>query len=389
MLQTIIIDDEELSCARLERLLAATNKVEIAGVFSLPQQLLELLQQGENNNGLNQVNVAFVDIEMPGLNGLQLVQCLKQKIPQVEVVFVTGYRDYAVEAFEVEALDYVLKPFTKLDVERVLRKITDKINLQSAKLKYATPELIECPLRVRTLGSFIVLSGYSPTKAVKFPTAKVEELFAYLLVQEGKPVGKWELCELLWSDMPPKNAKSNLYTSIYRMKKTIESEKLPFQISSDQHSCYLEFDLTQQLVDYQQLNSFVKTDATVNEQTLTSFETMEALFEGSLFSDRYYLWDAGLREQINENYQILADKLLHYYISKGEDTQTIRLLKKKIRWFPHEERYYRLLVDIYAKLNDRASIVKLLRQYEKTMVEELDLLPSEVMIQLFIKYVYK
>jgi two-component system, LytTR family, response regulator len=108
-----IVDDEPLAVDRLSRLLANTRRVEILGSSTDPQAALEFLTR-------HTVDVLFLDIQMPGITGFELLE----KLPlQPVVVFTTAYDQYALKAFEMNSIDYMLKPIDPLHLERALNKI--------------------------------------------------------------------------------------------------------------------------------------------------------------------------------------------------------------------------------------------------------------------------
>ena len=112
-MKVFLVDDEPLAVSRLRRLLEVTGRVEIAGTATDPLQAVERLR-GEP------VDVLFLDIEMPGLNGFELLARLE---PQPLVVFTTAYDKYALRAFEVYSVDYLLKPVEPAALDRALAKI--------------------------------------------------------------------------------------------------------------------------------------------------------------------------------------------------------------------------------------------------------------------------
>jgi two-component system LytT family response regulator len=113
MLRAFIIDDERLAISRLERLLKATGRVEVAGTETDPESALETLRA-------HPVDVIFLDIQMPGLTGFDLLARLDQ---DVLVVFTTAYDRYAIEAFAVNSVDYLLKPIEPERLDRALDKL--------------------------------------------------------------------------------------------------------------------------------------------------------------------------------------------------------------------------------------------------------------------------
>jgi two-component system LytT family response regulator len=108
-----LVDDERLAVERLTRLLIATGRATIAGSTTDPEAALAALRE-------TPVDVLFLDIQMPGLTGFELLARLER---DVAVVFTTAYDRYAIEAFGVNSLDYLLKPIEPERLERALDKV--------------------------------------------------------------------------------------------------------------------------------------------------------------------------------------------------------------------------------------------------------------------------
>ena len=113
-MRAFLIDDEELAIARLKRLLAETGRVEVVGSSIRPEAALEQVRSANPD-------VLFLDIEMPGLSGFDLLDRLGQ--PQPLVVFTTAYDQYALDAFRVNSVDYLLKPVEPQELARALSKL--------------------------------------------------------------------------------------------------------------------------------------------------------------------------------------------------------------------------------------------------------------------------
>ncbi|MDM7861013.1 response regulator [Alteromonas sp. ASW11-36] len=123
-LRVMVVDDEPLARQGLKLRLQAHADVEIVG---------------ECNNGLDAVttisqerpDLVFLDIQMPELNGFQVIHKLRElKQPMPLIVFVTAYDSYAIKAFDIHALDYVLKPIDDMRLEAALSKVRDTLSAQ-------------------------------------------------------------------------------------------------------------------------------------------------------------------------------------------------------------------------------------------------------------------
>lgn len=117
LVRTLVVDDEPLARERLKRLLSDIEGVEIAGEAENGQRAVEMIEEQEPD-------LVLLDIQMPGLDGFEVVEAL-EKPPLV--IFVTAYDAYAIRAFEVNALDYLLKPFSKERLERAIRRAREEL----------------------------------------------------------------------------------------------------------------------------------------------------------------------------------------------------------------------------------------------------------------------
>lgn len=112
-LRAYLVDDEPLALARLGRLLEATGRVDIVGSTTEPEEAVEALTR-------TPPDVCFLDIQMPRLNGFEVLARVPE---QPIVVFTTAYDQYALNAFAVNSVDYLLKPIEAAELERALARV--------------------------------------------------------------------------------------------------------------------------------------------------------------------------------------------------------------------------------------------------------------------------
>lgn len=112
-LECVVVDDEPLALKMMSEYVRKTPDLHLAGTFSDSTEALAFLRE-------NPVRLAFLDIQMPGLNGLEMSKLLED-VP-VRIVFVTAYEQYAVQGFKAEALDYLLKPVSYDDFMRAVKR---------------------------------------------------------------------------------------------------------------------------------------------------------------------------------------------------------------------------------------------------------------------------
>src|SRR5699024_4780890 len=130
----------------------------------------------------NKPDIAFLDIEMPEISGVTLAREVKKEFPNIKIVFITAYDKYAVEAFEVQADDYIIKPFSDQRLISTIEKIS--INQAIQKEKSAPKKMICCfkQLHFKNYGDDEELIN------VNWRTKKARELFAFLVHHRGEYV---------------------------------------------------------------------------------------------------------------------------------------------------------------------------------------------------------
>jgi two-component system LytT family response regulator len=115
-MKTLLVDDERLARNELRRLLEAFPRIEIVGEAANSEEALEKIDQLGPE-------LLFLDIQMPGKNGFELLSSIEGNVP--DVIFTTAYDEYALKAFEFNALDYLLKPIEPTRLAEAINKVED------------------------------------------------------------------------------------------------------------------------------------------------------------------------------------------------------------------------------------------------------------------------
>lgn len=131
-LRAYLVDDEPLALARLARLLEATGRVDVTGSTTEPEEAVEALTRAPPD-------ICFLDIQMPRLNGFEVLARVPE---QPIVVFTTAYDKYALNAFAVNSVDYLLKPVEARDLERALTKV-ERLGMAGALAPAALGALVK------------------------------------------------------------------------------------------------------------------------------------------------------------------------------------------------------------------------------------------------------
>ena len=196
----IAVDDEHFALAKMEAAIKETLPGCALFCFDTPSGAIAHAQG-------HPVDVAFLDIEMGGMNGLQLAKRLKDICSKTNIVFITGYSQYAVDAFAIHACGYLLKPVSS---EAVLEAM--------AHLRHPVKPA-RGVIRVKTFGNFEV---FAEDKPLRFARSKTKELFAYLVMRNGARCSNKEIVSVIWDaeDSPALQSQyRNLVTDLTRALK--------------------------------------------------------------------------------------------------------------------------------------------------------------------------
>ena len=288
MLKAVVVEDEQNLLDLLVYFLKNNAHYEVIGAFHNPEMALQEIPQLAPD-------VIFLDIEMPKMNGIELATRLKSDRYQLD--FTTAYEQYALEALKLEASEYLLKPITPESIESISPKILKRNTMIK---QFNAP--VEKAYSIQCFGSFNVSAA---AQVIKWPTRKVEELFAYLLVHSGCILNKWRIAEDIW----PNKGINNIYNSVYLLNKTLKEFDFPISVVNLNEGYKLEIGDSVQ-IDLLAFNQH-------NLEDSASKETLELAnyisLRGPLFYDKDYAWITLYREQYTIKHQKLLDNLLTHY----------------------------------------------------------------------------
>ena len=194
-MQVISVDDERLALEDLRDICLSLPQVTGFQAFSNPADALE-------HAATHKIDLAFLDIEMPVMSGLELAERLLRIDKTIKIIFVTGFKEYAFDAFGVNAIGYVLKPFSE---EMIRREIEKASSLQTLS---ATPSV-----RIKTFGYFDV---FVQNKPVYFSSSKAKELLALLVDRRGGSVSTENAISMLWPDRDYDETVQSLFRKVLK-----------------------------------------------------------------------------------------------------------------------------------------------------------------------------
>lgn len=358
MIKAVLIDDERPSLRELEYLLKEDGNFAVVGMFINPLE------------GIDQINtlqpqVVFLDIHMPQLKGIDAASQILDKCPWVDVIFVTAYDQYAIEAFELHALDYILKPVKKERFDKTLSRIIKKNN-------YTISPITGEKFKISCLGNF--QAGWEGQAPIKWRSEKTKELFAFLLHHEGREVTKEKILEAIWPDTEVVRAIHQLHNGIYYIRKTLDKYDVDGTRIAVEGSYLLK--LGEAETDVLLFKKYIQL-ISKGESSLEALARVEALYSGDYLEGVDWMWADLERERLLMNYIEVVLKLSQIYIQNKKFDQAEEILLKIFKKNPYLEDTTKFLLKLYKHINKRNKAISHFMGYKKILQEELGIEPEE------------
>lgn len=295
MIRAILVDDEPIVLEELKLMLVDNKNIVVKGSYTDPFAALQELSE-------TKPDCAFLDIEMAGMTGIELAEKLGQINPDIEVMFVTAYNHYAAQAFDVNAIDYVLKPIRPERINKAVEKLIMKVKNK--------PEVQSDSCKIRCFGCFEVFAG---SHTVKWSRSKSKELLAYLLQHEGKWLTKYKLCDEQWAAYEPEQALAYLQTAVYALRKSLkEIGRTEIKIEYADNRYILRVDNADW--DVRQFDKAY--EIFIQSGSVEAAQNALKCYRGEYLEGEDWLWSDIVRESYIRKYNEL--KRLHFSMSASE-----------------------------------------------------------------------
>lgn len=364
MPRAIIVDDEELSINRIKRLLAECDEIEICQTFLDPLEAYEYVK-------VNPVDIVFLDISMPELNGMHLSRYLKKHNDSIEIIFVTGYDEYAVEAFEVNALDYLLKPVTAQRVEITLEKIRKRF--MNAKFQGSAREPEEPLLTVQMFDGLKIYRNDQKSELIKWRSPKTEELFAFLLYK--KSVSREEIIDTLWGNFEPDKAWKNLNSTLYYIRKALSDNKNSTIVQASRSE--IQIDINNVNCDLYIFDQLMKQARRNSNFEINVFKTAEDVYTGPLLRGKMYEWASNKVFELENDYMELMEQAARYYMKENQIFKSLYYFEEilKLNWLREDISHE--IIRLYIEIGKYKEAVHCYRKLEDVCRNELGTEPAQ------------
>ncbi|MGO4546763.1 response regulator [Paenibacillus sp. 2TAB23] len=371
-MKVILVDDEPVMHLIMRKMLAKYAELQLTGTFADTHAAAAFLSDNPDTE------LAFVDISMPGGSGLAFAAKLEETGCKAQIVFVTSHKDYAVEAFDLSVLDYLVKPVTQERLERTVhRALESRKNTQSQDRSGAANQAVS-RVSIATLGDFFVRNE---TGRVKWISSKSAELFAYLLLSRGKWISRSRLIMDIFAGMASANAEKYLNTTVYQLRKSLEPIGLREAIRSENDGYALE--LNDAVIDYVEFERLFEKLGSIRADNVEEALAVERLYTGDLFGSKAYVWAIYETDRLAERYARFVRQLAETLLAVANTTAASKLLLKQYARNPMDEPVVALLMRKHAQIGDKKALTAQYTDYVKLLKRELGIRPSKDLLLLY------
>ncbi|MEC0257840.1 response regulator [Paenibacillus lautus] len=370
-MKVILVDDEPLALKYLERQLLKldTLSIDVIGTYTNPYE-------GRNEILARDVDIVFLDISLPELNGIELAEQLLEQKPHLCIVFVTGYHEYAVTAFELNAVDYIVKPVQMDRVAKTMERLRSRIA--------SRPEEVMEPHRNIRMTMFRQVMIEQPNEQGQFAllhwrTTRAQEIFIYLLQHRGQLVRKSALIDMLWPEFDMDKAYPQLYTAIYHIRKTLEPFDTRFQITNTTEGYVLNIEGVQ--LDIEEWENWMMSNPSVSAESIEGHIEMMKLYTGDYLQEYDYWWAEGERQRLKELWLSVSLSMAEWYVDQERIDEAILCYFSIQRQHSLEEKAYFSLMKIYALQDNPAQVHRQFSLLCQVLEDEMGEEPSPYIVK--------
>lgn len=274
-MRVALVDGKEQNICILENQLYEFDGIELTGGYTDSKVFLEHLE-------ITEPEVVFINAETFPLTGIQLSRELNERENPPCIIIVADSSAYAVEAFEVQAVDYLLYPINVERLQKTLERVRSEIIKRRLLIKSSQiADTMEKELYVGSLGRFYITDTYG--NQIKWRTKKVKEMFAYLWHNRKQSIYKALIIEDLWPEYPYDKANSLFHTTMYQLRRLLK--ELGFAEAITFHNDAYKLAISS-VSDLEQLMGYLR----IENHTKSSIWQILHLYTGDYFGEESYHW---------------------------------------------------------------------------------------------------
>lgn len=362
----MILEKNHVMIEKLEVLLSHFDQINVIGKYINSNQLLRDIIE-------KKPDVIFMEAQLKDLSGIEVAQIIKERIPYVDLVFVSAYGDFAVQAFELNAIDYLVKPIRLERVEETIKRFSatksnKKEEIVRKNRNYAQIQLFG--------GINFKWSDEDKIIEVNWRTKKTQELFAFLVHNREKTVRKDVLVDLLWPHIEWNQGISLLYTAVYHLRKIFKSINFNISIYSSENTYTLI--LNDVKLDVEEWEKHLESLGDVCSSTVKKHIQAIKKYKGNYLEGHEYPWARIEMKRLRTLWLYHTNKVGEYLLEQKKFPQAIRLYHYIQEMDPTEEKSYLKLMEIYNEMNEPMAVMAQYETLKHVLDKEFGVEPSSL-----------
>lgn len=355
----IVLDNESSVVESITSVFHRFAEFQLIGIFSDP------------NKGLSKViqykpDVVFMDVALNETCGIDIARKIKDNLNHVMIVFITKNPNLAVQAFEIGAVDYILKPLNPKRLEVTVKRILNKLEADEVESRH---------LMIRTFGELqFKWSDQRDSFDVRWRTRKTQELFLYLLYQRENPVYIDVIIDLLWPDVDIRSARTQLYSAIYQMRKTLREINSTIEIINNESTYMMQLNQTKH--DVHEWELAMGQLPTLSNKTVEEHIEVIKMYKGDFLEKFNYSWAIEEKELLHSIWKHHIQQVNRILEEQERYIESLRLQRYVIKVSPLNEGSYFQLMKILNHMNNKDGVIQTYRRLKSMLEKEFGAEPN-------------
>lgn len=358
-MRVILIDEEPLLLDALVSRLSEFKDIHVVGKYTSPYKAL-------NNIDSDNPEVIFLDVELGCMNGIEVVEIAQSKSSTIKIVFVTSNPNYAIQAFELNAVDYLVRPFCKERLTETIERLRgNRMTYRSRKKSHK---------QVCLFNAIQFINSYQRVLDVRWRTKKAQELFALLMHHHEEGLSKEYIVDQLWPCYQWENGVSLLYNSIYHLRRVLEDIDFDITVQNEDNTYTLHVNDVQ--VDIHLWQEKIDSLPDLNKETYDYHKYVIHLYKGDYLKSHSYHWCEKERSQNRSIWLYHVRQVTNFLVEQEEYFEAIQLHHYVQSVNPTIEESYFNLMKLYHYVNDKEAVMTQYNTLRKTLQSEYEVEPN-------------
>ena len=364
VMKAIIVDDEPHAIKVMSSLLEHYKNIKIVASYAKPEAALAEIARVKPD-------VIFLDIEMGYIDGLTMADLFNQQ-HFVDIIFVTAYAHYAVQAFDVNAIDYLLKPVQKKRLDQAIERL---VTTRQARIN--GKDEVEPEGQHLHIVSFDHLEVRNQDgKRMLWRTKKARELFYYLWLTDDRKANKSVIIEKIFPEKDEAKALALLHTTVYQLRRGLADLGFSESIIFSQNKYRLATSL---MSDLERVETLLLKGLADDKE----LDEIARLYKRDFLGDEAYDWALSSQHQLRNRAFTVVSGYMEQRLREGHFTFSDESLALLMYLNSLSEQGAGLIIEILSRQNRRSELVHFFNGFKILLAKELKTVPSKELLSMY------